>query len=111
MMMSWKVYRRKSRRICTARAVSLLIFSVFLIAIGTGCVQSSSVVLGTIMLVENSPQNPDVLLADDDSEEDGPNPAIAENILRSSDPRILTRASRTADLAAVQVTRVTVLRL
>ena len=96
---------RESSQICIARAISLLILSLFLITIATD-LQSSRV--GPTMFVENSPQNPDVPLGDDESDDDAPNPVMAESTLLLSAPRILTLASQTRDLAAVQVT---VLRL
>ena len=102
------MYRRESSQICIARAISLLILSLFLIAIATD-LQSSRV--GPTMFVENSPQNPEVPLGDVESDDDAPNPVMAESTLLLSAPRILALGSRTRDLAAVQVTRVTVLRL
>ena len=102
------MYRRESSQICIARAISLLILSLFLIAIATD-LQSSRV--GPTMFVENSPQNPEVPLGDVKSDDDAPNPVMAESALLLSAPRILTLASQTRDLADVQVTRVTVLRL
>jgi len=102
------VYHRESSQICIARAISLLILSLFLIAIATD-LQSSR--MGPTMFVENSPQNPEVPLGDVESDDDAPNPVMAESTLLLSAPRILTLASQTRDLAAVQVTQVTVLRL
>lgn len=100
------MYRRESSHICIARATGLLILSLFLIAIATD-LQSSRV--GPTIVVENSPQNPEVPLGDVESEDDAPNLGMAESTLLLSAPRTL--ASSTRDLAAVQVTRVTVLRL
>jgi hypothetical protein len=63
------------------------------------------------MVVENSPHNPEVPLGDVETDDAAPNPVMAESTLLLSAPRILTLASQTRDLAAVQVTQVTVLRL
>jgi hypothetical protein len=84
------------------------ILSLFLIAIATD-LQSRRV--GPTLVVENSPHNPEVPLGDVESDDHAPNPVMAESTLLLSAPRILTLASQTRDLAAVQVTRVTVLRL
>ena len=102
------MYRRESSHICIAQAISLLILSLFLIAIATD-LQSSRV--GPTMVVEHSPQSPAVPLGDVASDDGAPNPVMAESTLLLRAPRILTLASQTRDLAAVQVTRVTVLRL
>lgn len=100
------MHHRESSHICIARAISLPILSLFLIAIATE-LQSSRV--GPTMFVENFPQNPEVPLGDVESDDDAPNPV--ESTLLLTAPRILTLASQTRDLAAVQVTRVGVLRL
>ena len=100
-----KVYRRESSQICIAPAISLLILSLFLIAIASD-LQSCRV--GPTLVVENSPQNPEVPPADKESDDDAPNPVMAESTNLLSAPRILTLDSQTRDLAACQVT---VLRL
>ena len=72
------MYRRESSHICIARAISLLILSLFLMAIATD-LQSRRA--GPTMVVENSPHNPEVPLGDVESDDDAPNPVMAESTL------------------------------
>jgi hypothetical protein len=105
------MYPLEPREPRIARAVSLPILLVFLIAITPDCLQPSRVVLGPTMCVDDWRDNPEVLLVEDESDDDAPNSALAENILLSSHSSIFALAPRIAELAAVQITRSTVLRL
>jgi hypothetical protein len=105
-------------RIRMPRSAGLPILFVFLIAITSNCLRASQAVLGPITsdatitddLDDSKAANPEFLLAEDESD-DTPNPALAENAFPSIEPVIFSFAFRTADLAAVQVKRSTVLRL
>jgi hypothetical protein len=100
------------------RSAGLPILFIFLIAISSNCLQASWAVLVPITsnakiiddLDDSNAANPEFLLAEDESD-DTPNPALAENAFPSTEPVIFSFAFRTADLAAVQVKRSTVLRL
>ena len=94
-----------------ARAVSLPILLLFLTAITLDCLKPSRVVLVPTMCVDDWRDKPEFLLVEDESDDDAPNPALAENILLSSHSSIFAPAPRIAELAAVQITRSTVLRL
>src|SRR5262245_50147065 len=89
-----------------ARAVSLPVLLVFLTAITADCPQSSLDVSDPNMSVEVSRE----ILLVEDSDDDPPNLALAENILLSSDAGMFALAPRTAEPAA-QIPRSAVLRL
>ena len=97
------------RAIRIARAVSLPVLLVFLTVITADCLQSSRDVSDPIMSVEDSRDSREILLVED-SDDDPPNLALAENILLSSDACMFALAPRIAEPAA-QIPRSAVLRL